>query len=539
MKRVACLAVLLVASSSLVARAAASRVEAEAPPPAYDDPDRDRILRLQEAIYSIVHGGVLGRLRVGIRVVEATTGRTLYGRRGDALMDPASNQKILATAAALLRLGSTYRFRTQVSGPVPDEDGVLHGDIVIRGTGDPSLRARHIDRLATALALRGVTRVDGAVVADPRRLGTDEVAQGARPPLRVGGAAIEVRVRPGERRGAKPFVILRPSAESFVLENVATTTERGRTKVVVRAWASEGKVRVSVSGRIALRNPGLVIRRAPPAPLLYTALLLRGALEERGIAVRDGATVRPPSPPPEGARAPLVLAAHDSDPLPLLFRRINKDSDNEYADRLLEAVGAEVYGGAATMQKGVRALRGAITELGLPPEAYVPVNGSGLGHANRISADAIAKLLRTLYLDPRIGPEIMQSLSVGGVDGTTRNRFHGSPAALRVRAKTGTLNGKSALSGYVGDGGEIVVFAMMVEGLSHRRLAQVRRAQVSAVDAMMRFARGAVGEAPADEVGPGTDFEVGEELLDTEEEEAPAEPPTSEPGAPAPPGPGT
>src|SRR4029077_19031635 len=116
----------------------------------------------------------------------------------------------------------------------------------------------------------------------------------------------------------------------------------------------------------------------------------------------------------------------------------------------------------------------------------VPRNGSGLGHANRITADSMATLLRTLYLDPRVGPELMQSLSVGGVDGTTRNRFKGSIAAERVRAKTGTLHGKSCLSGLVGDGQDVLVFSILVEGLHGHSLAAVRGAQVGCVNAMMR-----------------------------------------------------
>jgi D-alanyl-D-alanine carboxypeptidase len=214
-----------------------------------------------------------------------------------------------------------------------------------------------------------------------------------------------------------------------------------------------------------------------------------------------------------------VLAVHDSDPLPVLMRRINKDSDNEWAERLLETVGAEVYGGAATPAKGVRALREAITELGLPPSAYVPTNGSGLGHGNRITPEAMADLLRRLFLDPRLGPDMVQSLSVGGVDGTTRNRFRGSPAAERVRAKTGTLAGKSCLSGYVGDGSDILVFSIMVQGLRGRALASVRHAQVTAVNAMMRYARGAVGPAPSDELTP-TDVEAGDEPGEGESDEA-------------------
>ena len=185
---------------------------------------------------------------------------------------------------------------------------------------------------------------------------------------------------------------------------------------------------------------------------------------------------------------PPLLALHESAPLGILLRKINKDSDNDYAERVLEAAGAEVYGGAPTGDKGVRLLREVIGELGLSPGSYVPMNGSGLGHANRITADAMSMLLRTLYLDPRVGPEILQSLSVGGIDGTTRNRFKGTIAAERVRAKTGTLHGKSCLSGLVGDGSDVLAFSILVDGIRGRRLRDVRGAQVNCVNAMMRYA---------------------------------------------------
>jgi hypothetical protein len=133
----------------------------------------------------------------------------------------------------------------------------------------------------------------------------------------------------------------------------------------------------------------------------------------------------------------------------------------------------------------------------------------------------MVRLLRALYLDPRIGPEIMQSLSVGGVDGTTRNRFKGTLAAHRVRAKTGTLNGKSCLSGFVGDGSDIVVFSIMVDGMRSRTLAAVRGAQVGAVNAMMRYVREGSGERleiPIEVTEPPRDFESGEEIMESEGE---------------------
>jgi hypothetical protein len=128
----------------------------------------------------------------------------------------------------------------------------------------------------------------------------------------------------------------------------------------------------------------------------------------------------------------------------------------------------------------------------------------------------MAGLLRALYFDPRIGPELMQSLSVGGVDGTTRNRFRGSTAAQRVRAKTGTLTGVSCLSGYVGDGADILVFSILVEGHKSRSVKSIRTAQVSAVNAMMRYSRHASGAPPNEESEAGSDFETGSEADESE-----------------------
>jgi serine-type D-Ala-D-Ala carboxypeptidase/endopeptidase (penicillin-binding protein 4) len=519
----------------------------EMPAPGEQDPDRDRILRLQESLASIIHGPVLGRMRVGIRVIEAGTGRTFFRQLGSTLMDPASNQKVLATTAALMRLGADYRFRTEMTGPAPDADGVVAGDIVLRGSGDPSLEVSELEAMAGDLWRRGVIRVEGSVVTDPRRLGARETAADERSPLRISRSALLVRVKPGAE-GAPPSVTVRPNLEAIVIRNRAVTKGKARGRVrVTLTNTSDGRMTVEVTGTISPRHPGMVMSRLPTNQRLYAAALMRAALIEAGIEVKGGAKVAPATGPTAGKRDTL-LAVHHSEPLTVIIRRVNKDSNNEWAERLLETVGAEIYGGPATQDKGLRALREAMDEVGLTRESYVPTNGSGLGHTNRLTPDAIAELLQKLYTDPRWGPELLQSLSVGGVDGTIRNRFRGSPAAERVRAKTGTLNGKSCLSGYVGDGQEVLVFSILVEGLRGRRFvtSAVRAAQVSAVNAMMRYARGVL-EAPAgEEPLPGTDYEAGEEIFETDEESpaapgtpgatpAPgAAPPVSGPGGPTP-----
>jgi D-alanyl-D-alanine carboxypeptidase/D-alanyl-D-alanine-endopeptidase (penicillin-binding protein 4) len=524
----------------------AGPAELETPAPAADDPNRERILALQEALTRIVHGGVLGRLRVGMRVLDLATGHVLFTRRGSVLMDPASNQKVLATATALLRLGSTWRFRTELSGPQPDGDGTIAGDLIMRGSGDPSLRGAHLAAMAEDLSRRGVTRIDGRVLGDPRRLGSDEAFVAGRSPVRVGWSAIEVHLRPGEAVGANALASLWPSFDSLRLVNQAVTG-KGRGRIAVSVSRMGEHIQVLVTGKIGLGRHGIVIRRAPPSDTLYAAILMRAALVQAGIEVRGMAGVytgegrdRLVGTPMDAdlqlasathlgdtpvallrrsaAPGSAMLAVHESAPLPLLIRRVNKNSDNEWAERVLEAAGAETYGGSANTAKGVRALREALTDLGVPASGYLPANGSGLGHQNRVAPATMAELLHKLYFDPRVGPDLLQSLSVGGVDGTTRNRFRGSAAAERVRAKTGTLNGVSCLSGYVGDKSDVVAFSIMVEGHRRRAVTSVRSAQVSAVNAMMRYARGTLGPVPAEGAMPDEDLETGGEAAELEGE---------------------
>jgi len=508
----------------------------EIPRPPDDDRDRYRIIHLQDAINEILHGRTLGRMNVALRVMSARTGRVYYGRHPDVLMDPASNQKVLATAAALMRLGSDWRYRTEVTGPGPDDDGVIHGSIHLRGNGDPTLRSGDLDDIAAHLRARGVTRVDGGVLADPRPLGYDGPAgegetSDVKAPLLIDRGLMIVRVRPGAAPGSPPVVYTDQrrfaddaAGPGIVVRNQAVTRPSGRTKLGVRIETAGSALRVNVTGKISVGAAGVAFRRRVPHPGLHAAVVLRSALIAAGIAVRGAAGLGPDVP------GEAALDVRQSPPMAVVMRRINKDSDNEQAERVLQTVGAEVYGGPATTEKGLAVLRAVVGSLGLRPNSYVSQNGSGLGHSNRITATAMADLLRALYFDPRIGPEILQSLSVGGIDGTTRNRFRGSLAARRVRAKTGTLNGKSCLSGLVGDGGDIVVFSMLMQGTRSRaNLAAVRASQVAAVNAMMRFVREGTGEridAPVplgDERMASADVESGGDA-DESGEEGEAEP---------------
>ena len=573
-KRLVVLVLCLAAADFSVARASVSRhhatpapvkqarVAETAPEPSSDDRDHDRIVRMQTALREILHDSALRRTRVGMRVIEARTGRLFFDTRGTVLMDPASNQKVLATTTALMRLGADWRFRTELTGAAPTADGVVVGDVFLRGSGDPTVSSADFDAMAAGLARRGVRSIAGAVVADPRRLGADEPVadeevtddDGAsaatrrddakleslgqlspRVPLVVNHGLMLVRIRPAAEAGLPAEVTTTPADPSFIVHDTVRTRAGGHSRATVRLSVAGSRIQIDVDGHIGVRRGALIFRRRVPHQALFAAALMRASLASAGIAVRDDARVEP-APALRSGRARPLLGLHESAPLGILLRKINKDSENDYAERVLEAAGAEVYGGAPTGEKGVHLLREVIGELGLPPSSYVSRNGSGLGHANRITADAMAALLRSLYLDPRLGPELLQSLSVGGVDGTTRNRFKGTLAAERVRAKTGTLRGKSCLSGLVGDGPDVLAFSILVEGLHGRSLAAVRGAQVTCVNAMMRYVREAQGQRtdPRPEAAPSSvtpDLEPGQEVSEGEEELPPPAPVTPPPPA--------
>jgi D-alanyl-D-alanine carboxypeptidase/D-alanyl-D-alanine-endopeptidase (penicillin-binding protein 4) len=176
-------------------------------------------------------------------------------------------------------------------------------------------------------------------------------------------------------------------------------------------------------------------------------------------------------------------------PLSEVCRLSNKPSNNFIAEAIYKTLGGELYGAPGTLAKGTRAVMDFLTNEGIKPGAYKIVNGSGLTHENRITPQDLSSLLRKIYYDISMAPEFMSSLAVAGIDGTIRNRFMGTDAVGLVRAKTGTLTGVSALSGYVGDKDDVLIFSIFVEGFRHRRTNEVRHAQVRMVEAMLSYLR--------------------------------------------------
>jgi D-alanyl-D-alanine carboxypeptidase/D-alanyl-D-alanine-endopeptidase (penicillin-binding protein 4) len=312
-----------------------------------------------------------------------------------------------------------------------------------------------------------------------------------------------VRVRPGEV-GHLAIVSTEPHVDLFTVENQATTVGGKKSRLRIDSYRKDDHLVITVRGRITDNRDDYVDMRRLADGSLLTAAVLKSAMGDFGVEVTG--RVRSGTSP-----ATALLAEHVSAPLADVCRISNKPSNNFVAEAIYKTLGGELYGVPGTLAKGTRAIIEYLTNVGVKPGSYKIVNGSGLTHENRIKPADLASVLRKIYFDLSVAPEFLASLAVAGIDGTIRNRFLGTDAVGLVRAKTGTLTGVSALSGYVGDKDDVLIFSIFVQGFRQRRMNEVRHAQVRMVEAMLAYLRSDVPGAGNGEpvaVPPSDDSEA-------------------------------
>jgi len=440
----------------------------------------------------------LAGARATVSVIDLATGAELVARDADRAMSLASVAKLLTSSAALSVLGGGFRWRTAVYGAEPDARGNVAGDLTIRGRGDPMLSSAELGALAADLAARGVRSVDRLVIdggyfddaVEPPRF-DDQPGEtaGFRAPVASLGVArstinVIVVAEPG---GGAASVALEPDPGDYVaLINKGTTSvTRGRTRLVVDIKPKPDRIEITVSGQIRWAEGSWEVRKRVPDPARFAGEVFRRALLEHGVKIAARALGR--GTVPTTAR---LLAAHDSAPLSEVVRHMNKLSDNYLAESVLKTLGAETRRspGPATWTDGRAALHAYLASIGMPESGYRADNGSGLFDATEVSARQLTTLLRAAYSDFRVGPDLIASLPVGGVDGTLARRWHGRPATGRVRAKTGTLDKVTALAGYFAiDSHHPLGFAILVNDIPPGQRASARTAADDIIDALAAY----------------------------------------------------
>lgn len=418
---------------------------------------------------------LLARAHLGIRAIDAR-GRVIYERNARSWFTPASNTKLYSTALALTRLGPGYRVRTRLEAQAaPDDRGVLAGDIRLVGVGDPSLSGRAypydrerswddavpgIERLADAVAERGVRRVAGRVLGDDTAFPWEPYPDGwaIDDPLYEYGApvsaltvqdnALRLEIRPGGAPGEAPLATIFPEAGQVTLVNEAVTGAPGSRRTI-RLDRLANTTELRISGSIPAGGSTFSGLLAVDDPALAAARLLTEALRRRGVRVDGEAEARHRTLEQEPEPAwPVELAAVESAPLGELAQVVNKVSQNLHAELLLRLVSVAAGTGGGREASLVELRRFLEEDIGLPKDEVQFEDGSGLSRLTLLTPFATTSLLDYMANSPAKEAWIA-SLPVGGVDGSLRRRFVEHAANPRVRAKTGTLSHVSALGGYL------------------------------------------------------------------------------------------
>ncbi len=401
---------------------------------------------------------------IGIKIVSTETDRLLYALNPDMLFNPASNEKLVTTATALTTLGPSFPLTTSVYA---DTTG---GTILIKGRGDPLLSHNDLDSLAglaAPLLPRGKSWHLGvnARYFDDLEWGAgwawdeEPAAYGMFiSPLIVDNNAIEVRVRPAPRAGIPPEVLCTPTTDYVTVENTAITvadTPLTAPLVISRKWRERSNT-ITIEGQILLGGRSASEYLSVWKPELYAGRVFADRLGARGVPVdRVNADTTEPAGPPLAEYVHLLDTA-------VTF--MNKVSDNLSAEALLKVVAAQTYHVPGSADLGAHAARELLSRWGCDTTRIAIADGSGLSRYNLTSASTVVLLLQRMARDTANFRTFYHSLPVAGVDGTIGRRMKGTPAEGNLRAKTGSLSGVSALSGYVRSAkGDMITFSILTQ----------------------------------------------------------------------------
>ena len=414
-----------------------------------------------------------------VDVKSLDRGEGLYDLNAGKLMMPASNMKILTLAATAETLGWDYRFTITLETRGTVANGVLHGDLIVRSNGDPSINAREgradavIDEWARALQATGISSIDGRVIGDDQAFDDEGLGAGwAWDYLQYGYAApvgalefneniATLTIAPDATAGASAIIGISPGS-GFTLLNRAISGAEGSEETLDYRRHIDRAV-LEVTGSIPFGSPTRTRGVAVVNPTIFVAQGLKDGLASRGITVSgeavdlDDVAAAEMQNPAERR----VLASAESPPLRDIATVLMKMSQNLYAETLLKALGA-AGGGLGTAEGGRLAVRKTLDAWGVPGDGYVMFDGSGLSRYNYVTAATLTTVLERMYKDPRHHDPFIATLPIAGKDGTLGTRMRRTRAEGNAVAKTGSISNVRALSGFVRSrDGEMLLFSIL------------------------------------------------------------------------------
>ena len=419
------------------------------------------------------------------KVVSLDTGQVIFERNPRLLVMPASTMKVVTLAVAAERLGWDARFTTRLETTGPIEDGVLRGDLIVTGDGDPTIGegedAPHVlDQWAGRLATLGIRRIEGRLIGDDDVLpdqafgagwAWDDLAFGFAAPvgaLQFHEGSAQVVIAAGPRPGTPATIRLEPASSELVLTGEVMTTGPDTPAAVYTRRRPFSRT-LEVTGTVPRGGRDYVRTVSTDNPTRGLLLAFRETLGRFGIAVSgDVADIDEIAPKPTGPRRLLLL--HESAPLREIGIRLMKVSQNLIAETLRARIGlASDVPDVDPLAAASGAYERTLATWGVPVEDVILADGSGLSRYDYLTVDALVAVLRHMAQDPRHAAAFQATLPILGVDGTLERRLRGTRAEGRIRAKTGSMTNVRALAGYVTTiAGERLAFAIVANNFKVR-----------------------------------------------------------------------
>lgn len=449
--------------------AAAQPAIVEPPAAVAPKPLRERLDSIfDEAQWESSHWGVL--------VQDLNTSEVLYERAGAKRVMPASNMKLFTTAAALETLGPDHRFETHIyASGTTNSAGVLHGNIYILGSGDPSISGRYFDTPTTAILAHwadaissaGITYIEGDIIGDDDIFDDQAIAgswhvdylpewyAAENSGLAVNENCWDIIIEGGE------VVDLLDTSYYHIAGITELTPTSGTSSITMERKPGSNEILLTGSA-----NPSVPLKEwgSVHNGTLFTVTLLKEALENRLVGVAGRAvdiddmetSAAQEIKGNPGAR----IHTHVSPPLSEIIAVINKPSQNFYADMVLKAIGAST-GAVGSFASGETVVKDLLTSAGVDAAPFNMADGSGLSRRNYVTPRQVVALLAHMKSRPHF-PIYEASLPVMGVDGTLKDRMKTTAAAGTVKAKTGTIGNVRSLSGYLtAKNGHKIAFCMI------------------------------------------------------------------------------
>lgn len=440
----------------------------------------------------------------GIAVMDLESGNIVYQHNSESKFIPASNAKLFTTAMALEQLGPNYSYQTEIFalGEI-DSGGTLHGDLVVKGSGDPTIsEIGTLEEWADSLGALGIKNIEGDIIGDegnfvPEKIvsmvprATNKLVRSKRRMAwQVAGLSfrdnlVAVTVSGGQL--GKPLRVSTDPPMEIEVKNLSRTIKGSSSTFTKKVKDKNGKLVtrtrkvynigkpyatfngevLKITGKLAQGSSKrfLFVSKDPEG---HFARIFAAILKRRGIVVK-GQGLALGDKELAASRKAEFLYSHYSPPLEEIIKVVNKNSHNLYAESILKTIGSEM-GGEGSRQQGSLAERTIAGQMGLGDISLY--DGCGLSRQNLVSPQQVVTLLKFIYNQP-YWDAFYNSLAIGGIDGTLGGRMMNPSVSGRVYAKTGSIGGVSALSGYLtARNGKMFAFSIMVNNIYRAKLAR-------------------------------------------------------------------